>query len=59
MKTRKFIQKRVKKTKNGKILTRAVQQDHFLAKKSGDVTRRKRKMRVAGKVLAKLVKTNI
>ena len=59
MKTRKFIQKRVKKTKNGKVLTRTVQQDHFLAKKSGNVTRRKRKMRVAGKVLAKLVETNI
>ncbi|HHD92480.1 MAG TPA: 50S ribosomal protein L35 [Candidatus Portnoybacteria bacterium] len=59
MKTKKIIQKRVKKTKNGKILVRAIQQDHFLAKKSGDITRKKRKIKPASKILTRLTKINL
>jgi len=59
LKTRKFIQKRVKITKKGKVLVRPLQQDHFLAKKSGNVVRRKRKTKAASQVLTKLTKTKI
>lgn len=42
MKTRKSILKRFKITKTGKVLRRAIGQDHFLMKKSG---KKKRKLR--------------
>lgn len=42
-KTRKSLSKRFKITKRGKILRRAVGQDHFRAKKSGKTIRQKRK----------------
>ncbi len=43
MKTRKSISKRFKITKSGKVLRRATGLDHYLAKKSGKITRKKRK----------------
>ncbi|MFH1036652.1 MAG: 50S ribosomal protein L35 [Patescibacteria group bacterium] len=43
MKTRKSISKRFKFTKNGKIMRRAIGQDHYRAKKSGDKIRKSRK----------------
>ncbi len=42
-KTRKSISKRVKITKTGKVLRRAVGQDHNRAKKTGKQIRKKRK----------------
>jgi len=42
-KTRKSITKRFKMTKTGKILRRSTGLDHYLAKKTGKDTRRKRK----------------
>ena len=43
MKTNKSFTKRLKVTKNGKILSRKIGQDHFNAKDSGNKTRNKRK----------------
>jgi len=40
MKTRKSIKKRFKITKTGKVLRRAIGQDHFRAKKSASIWRR-------------------
>jgi large subunit ribosomal protein L35 len=42
MKTRKSISKRFKITKTGKVLRRATGQDHFRAKKSSKLLRKKR-----------------
>lgn len=56
MKTRKSIKKRFKITKNGKVLRRAVGQDHFRAKKSGKQTRKTRKWVKLSDPLAKRVK---
>lgn len=39
-KTRKFITKRLKLTRNGKMVRRNAGQDHFLAKQSGKAKRR-------------------
>jgi len=55
-KTRKAITKRFKITKNGKILRRAVGQNHFLAKKSGAKKRKNRKWVEVSKEEAKLIK---
>jgi ribosomal protein L35 len=44
MKTNKAYRKRLKITRSGKILTRRAGQNHFNAKESGNVTRRKRSM---------------
>jgi large subunit ribosomal protein L35 len=43
MKTKKSLIKRFKVTKTGKIMRRAVGQDHLRSKKSGSAIRRKRK----------------
>jgi ribosomal protein L35 len=43
-KTRKSITKRFKVTKNGKVLRRAVGQDHLLAKQTGHKRRRLKKL---------------
>lgn len=42
-KTYKALAKRVKVTKNGKILKRKAGQDHFNTRESGKVTRNKRR----------------
>jgi large subunit ribosomal protein L35 len=55
MKSRKSIQKRFKITRNGKILRRAIGQDHFRAKKTGNRIRQIRKwVQVKGPLAKKL-----
>jgi large subunit ribosomal protein L35 len=44
MKTRKSLTKRFKVTKNGKVMRRAVGQDHLLSKQSSHKRRGLRKM---------------
>ncbi len=43
VKTHKGTAKRIKKTKSGKLIARAVGQDHFNARESGKVTKNKRR----------------
>jgi ribosomal protein L35 len=43
MKTKKSFSKRVKVTKNGKMLIRKGGQDHFNSRDSGKVTKKKRR----------------
>ena len=56
MKTRKSVTKRFKITKTGKILRRAVGQDHLRAKKTGKKIRQTRKMVRLSKSEAKKIK---
>lgn len=56
MKTRKSVLKRFKITRTGKILRRAIGQDHYLAKKSGKKRRQKRKWVKLSKPEAKKIK---
>ena len=56
MKTRKSITKRFKITKTGKVLRRAIGQDHYRAKKSGKTKRLKRKPVLVSKPEAKKIK---
>ena len=56
MKTRKSIKKRFKITKTGKVLRRAIGQDHCRAKKSGGKIRKIRKWVKLAKVDAKKIK---
>ncbi len=56
MKTRKSITKRFKVTKTGKVMRRAIGQDHLRAKKSGKFRRTSRKWIVVTGPLAKQVK---
>ncbi len=56
MKTRKMMAKRVKITKNGKILKRKGGQDHFNTRESGKVTRNKRRDLTMGETFAKALK---
>lgn len=53
---RKSILKRFKITKTGKVLRRAIGQDHFRAKKSGKYRRRTRKWVQLSKAEAKKIK---
>lgn len=46
MKTNKFLAKRLKVTKNGKVLARSAGQNHFNAKESRDSQLAKKKSRV-------------
>lgn len=55
-KTRKAITKRFKITKNGKILRRSINQNHFLAKKSGNKKRKNKKWVKVSKEESKLIK---
>jgi large subunit ribosomal protein L35 len=56
MKTRKSIKKRFKITKTGKVLKRAVGQNHFNAKKTGKQRRESRKWVKISNVDAKKIK---
>ncbi len=56
MKTRKSIKKRFKITKTGKVLRRAIGQDHYRAKKSGKKKRETRKWVLVARVDAKKIK---
>jgi len=55
-KTRKSISKRFRVTKNGKVMRRAVGQDHLLSKQTGHKRRRLRKMVEMSEAEAKKVK---
>ncbi len=55
-KTRKSISKRFKVTKTGKVLRRAIGQDHNRAKKSGNKIRAMRKWVHVSTPLAKKIK---
>jgi len=59
MKTRKTISKRVKITKNGKILKRKAGQDHFNARERSKVTRAKRRDINLNQTFARTIKGNI
>jgi ribosomal protein L35 len=59
MKTRKTISKRVKITKNGKILKRKAGQDHFNARERSKVTRAKRRDINLNQTFARTIKSNI
>jgi len=56
MKTRKSIKKRFKITKTGKVLRRAIGQDHYRAKKTGEKKRKGRKWVKVVKNEAKKIK---
>ncbi len=58
-KTRKALTKRFKITKNGKIMRRAVGQNHFLAKKGGNQKRKSRKWVRVSKEGAKIIKKSL
>ncbi len=58
-KVRKSLKKRFKITKNGKVLRRAVGQNHYRAKKSGDEKRKARKWVEMDKATAKKIKKMI
>lgn len=55
-KTRKSITKRFKVTKNGKVLRRAVGQDHLLSKQTGHKRRALRKLVKMSEPEAKKIK---
>ncbi len=59
LKTRKAIAKRVKITGKGKVLRRRSGQNHFNAKESGKLIRKKRRDKVVEGVVAKSIKTDI
>ena len=59
MKTRKSILKRFKITRKGKILRRAVGQDHYLAKKPGKKIRKLRRLIPLSKSEIKIIKKMI
>ena len=55
-KTRKSISKRFKFTKTGKILRRQTGQNHFRAKKSSNLKRKKKKLISLSKPEQKIIK---
>ena len=59
MKTRKSIKKRFKITKSGKVTRRAIGQDHFRGKKSGQAIRKTRRTRTLPAALAKVIKKSL
>ena len=56
IKTRKSIKKRFKITKTGKVMRRAIGQDHYRAKKSGKQKRETRKWVLVSNPEAKKIK---
>jgi large subunit ribosomal protein L35 len=54
VKTHKGTAKRIKKTRTGKLMSRAVGQDHFNSRESGKVTKNKRRDIVLHKTNNKL-----
>lgn len=59
VKTRKTFAKRLKKTKNKKILHRACGQDHFNAHESRKITKNKRRDKLLSKGISKIIKDYI
>ncbi|MEK7627609.1 MAG: hypothetical protein AAB397_03430 [Patescibacteria group bacterium] len=58
LKTNKSLKKRIKITKNRKLMIRRGRQNKFNAKDSGNITRRKRKNKRIVSALAKQLKIN-
>ena len=56
MKTHKAVSKRIKLTKNGKLLKLKAGKDHFNSRESGKVTRNKRRDVTLGNTYAKSMK---
>lgn len=56
MKTKKALTKRFKITKNGKVLRRAVGQNHYRMKKTGEQKRKNRKWVKLSKPESKVIK---
>lgn len=56
MKTRKTVTKRIKMTKTGKVMRRAMGKSHFLAKKNSTQIKRKQEMRGLADVGRKIAK---
>jgi large subunit ribosomal protein L35 len=54
VKTHKGASKRIKKTKTGKLITRATGQDHFNARENGKTTKNKRRDTNLGRTHQKL-----
>lgn len=54
VKTHKGTAKRIRKTKNGKLIVRRTGQDHFNARESGKTTKNKRKNLTLGRTHEKL-----
>jgi ribosomal protein L35 len=54
LKTRKSLSKRITLTKNDKVVALKVAQNHFLAKKSGDSRRSKRKTQLLNTSIKKI-----
>ncbi len=59
MKTRKSLKKRFKITKKGKVMRRAIGQDHLRAKKSGKKKRKLRKWVEVSGPEAKVIKREL
>lgn len=57
MKTRKMVAKRFRVTTNGKAIKRYCGQDHFNARSSGNITRKKRRNTSMSKSFVKTIKT--
>jgi ribosomal protein L35 len=56
LKTNKALSKRIKKTRNKKLLIRRGHQNHFNAKNPGKITRRKRTKKIVVKALDRTMK---
>ena len=59
LKTKKTVAKRIKITKKGKVIARKAGQDHFNARESGNVTRRKRKDNLVSSGYQKMARRQI
>ena len=59
LKTKKTIAKRIKITKKGKVIARKTGQDHFNARESGNVTRKKRKDNLVSGAYQKMARRQI
>lgn len=59
MKTCQMIAKRVRITKNGKVMKRHGGQDHFNSRDSGNITRKKRRDQTVSKRYTRTVKSQI
>ena len=57
LKTHKTVSKRIKLTKNGKMLKRHGGQDHFNSRNSGTITRKKRRDQSVAEVYVRNIKS--
>ena len=57
LKTHKTVAKRIKITKNGKLLKRHGGQDHFNSRDSGKITRKKRRDQSVAEVYVRNIKS--